>query len=247
VETLEILGVSVACLDKQEILNQAVEWASRGEARMITYVNAHCMNIAAQDNEYRNLLNQSDLVHADGISIVWASEFLHQQKLTKVTGREWIDDFCKMISDRGLSLFILAGKPGIAVTARDNIQRKYPDIRIVGSSDGYFSEKSEMEVLQSIEASSPDVLMVGMGVPHQEKWIHNHRDEISAPVIWAVGGLFDIVAGILKPVPERLNRLGLEWLWSLMANPRGKWKRYLIGNPMFILRVLKQKYVRKEE
>ena len=243
-ETVEILGVRVSCLDKHGILDQAVDWASRRETRTITYVNAHCINIATKDCEYRNLLNQMDLVYPDGIGIVWASKFLHQKKLTKVTGREWMDDFCRMIRDRSLSLYILAGAPGIAHKARANIMQRYPATCITGSSDGYFIEKSEVEVLRNIETASPDVLMVGMGVPRQEKWIINHRAEISAPVVWAVGALFDLVSGDRQPVPDGLNRLNLEWLWRLMVDPRGKWQRYLIGNPMFIVRVIRQKYTR---
>ena len=80
-----------------------------------------------------------------------------------------------------------------------------------------------------------------MGTPLQEKWLAAHRHQINAPVCWAVGALFDYVAGEEAPVPDWLDRINLEWLWRLLVNPLDKWKRYLIGNPIFLLRILRQK------
>jgi exopolysaccharide biosynthesis WecB/TagA/CpsF family protein len=101
---------------------------------------------------------------------------------------------------------------------------------------------SAEEVLVDIGRSNPQVVFVGMGAPLQEKWIAAHREEINAPVCWAVGALFDFVAGVEYRVPAWMNRLALEWLWRFLIDPSGKWKRTLVGNPVFVARVLRQKF-----
>lgn len=237
----ELLGVRVACSDKAEILSQVIDWATSPTQRMVTYINAHCLNLAARDIQYRAILNQADLVYSDGIGVVWAGRLLGSPRMYKVTGRDWIDALCAQAVRHQLSLFLLAGKPGVAQKACDTLVARWPGLNITGVCDGYFEEKSENECLNDIRHQSPHMTLVGMGVPLQEKWIANHRAEIASPVVWAVGALFDYVIGAEASVPTWMERLGLEWLWRLWIDPRGKWKRYLVGNPLFVARILRQK------
>lgn len=247
-ESTDILGVQVACLDQTGMMDLLEDWTTRRvgmesqiPTRTIQYVNAHCLNIACNDPDYRSLLNRADLVYPDGISVVWAGRLLHSCQMYKITGADWIYNFCEIAVRQGLRIYILAGKPGIAALAGANLKKQFPGLQILGSRDGYFTEKSEAEILDEMIQTSPDVVFVGMGTPRQEKWIAAHRTEIAAPVCWAVGALFDYVAGIEPRVPAWLNALALEWMWRLFMDPRGKWKRYLFGNPLFILRILLQK------
>jgi N-acetylglucosaminyldiphosphoundecaprenol N-acetyl-beta-D-mannosaminyltransferase len=187
------------------------------------------------------LLNQFDLVYSDGVGVVWAGRFLERRKLYKVTGRAWIEEFCGMCQEQGISLYLLGGLPGIAREAQRRLQGRLPKLQILGVCDGYFHEKNEAEVLGELEVRKPDVLLVGMGVPRQEKWIEANREQIPPKVCWAVGALFDYVAGAEPPVPAWMERLALEWLWRMVVDPQGKWERYMIGTPLFIGRVLRQK------
>ena len=241
-DKVNILDVGVARLDLPGLLAQVQEWSRDQERRTIFYVNAHCFNIARQDAAYRNILAAADLVYADGISVAWAARFLSGAHLTKMTGADWIHDFCQQAQQVGLRLYILAGEPGIARLASDNLQNKYPGLKIVGCSDGWFSERSQSDVIHEINAASPHVVFIGLGVPRQEKWIAGRRKQIEAPVCWGVGALFDYVAGVEARVPRLMNLLALEWFWRLIMDPRGKWRRYLLGNPLFIYQVLRQKY-----
>jgi N-acetylglucosaminyldiphosphoundecaprenol N-acetyl-beta-D-mannosaminyltransferase len=199
------------------------------------------MNLAFKDRKYRAILNDIDLVYADGIGVVWAAKFLKDRQLEKVTGRDWIHDFCALAVNHNLRLYILAGKPGIAKAAQKNLEQQYPGLQIAGSQPGYFDEYNTPKIISEINRAAPHVLLVGMGVPQQEIWLAAHRDQIDAPVCWAVGALFDYVAGVEPPVPGWLNRLNLEWFWRLLIDPIGKWQRYLIGNPLFLYRILLQK------
>jgi len=239
---VDILEVKVNCISKQSIIAKVKEWSLDNQSRTITYINAHCLNIAYKNEKYRSIINQSDLVYPDGISVVWSSRFLGGCRLEKVTGREWINDLCQLAADSDLRLYILAGAPGIAQKARENLLLKWPDLQITGTSDGYFLEKNSDQILREINANNPHILLVGMGSPQQEFWVSKHREQINARVCWSVGALFDYVAGAEPAVPAWMNGIGLEWLWRLIIDPVGKWKRYIIGNPLFVTRVLLQKY-----
>ena len=240
-ERVEVLGVPVHCVESTGILGRIANWSVQHQKRMILYVNAHCLNIACVDKMYYELLTCADLVYPDGISVVWASRLLGGCQLHKVTGADWINLFCDFAEVAGLRVYILAGKPGIAARAQDNLLQKWPRLKIVGAYDGYFKAKPEADILRDSSLTDPQVLFVGMGTPDQEKWIASHRAEIPAPVCWAVGALFDYVAGVEARVPSWMNALALEWFWRFLMDPRGKWRRYFIGNPLFVFRVLRQK------
>jgi len=240
VEKLDILGIPVACVTKLHLLAIVTAWACEEERRHVSYVNAHCLNLAARDPSYRAILNQSDLVYSDGKSVVWASHLLGGPQVHKITGRDWIHDLCRCAEQDGLSMYILAGRPGVAEKACRNLLECWPGLKITGCSDGYFITKSEAVVLDELAAQPPHFLLVGMGSPLQEKWIARWRAQIASPVCWSVGALFDYVAGEEAPVPAWMDRVGLEWLWRLMIDPGGKWQRYLIGNPLFVVRILGQ-------
>ena len=141
IEHVKILGVKVNCDDKQTILRRVPKWAKENRSRTITYVNAHCLNLSCQNSEYRDAINQSDLVYSDGISVVWASKLLGGCRLEKITGREWIFDLCNLAITNNLNLYILASAPGIASKASARLKDRFPKLTIVGTSDGYFYEK----------------------------------------------------------------------------------------------------------
>jgi N-acetylglucosaminyldiphosphoundecaprenol N-acetyl-beta-D-mannosaminyltransferase len=241
-QRITILNVPIDVLNKTALLAQVVAWSGETQPRTLTYVNAHCLNAAHDDPAYRAALQQADLVYCDGIGVVWAARWLTGARLCKLTGRDWINDLCVQAAGRGLSLYLLGGRPGVARLAALNLRQRYPALRVLAARDGFFSEMSEAAVLAEIERLRPDLVLVGMGVPLQDVWLAQRRASIHAPVCWAVGALFDLLAGVEIPVPPWMNVLALEWLWRLLVDPRGKWKRYLLGNPLFFLRVAREKW-----
>jgi N-acetylglucosaminyldiphosphoundecaprenol N-acetyl-beta-D-mannosaminyltransferase len=240
-EKFDILGVKVSVVDRVRLLALAGETCQDITPRFFAYVNAHCLNIAQGDWELKDILNKADLVYADGVGVVAAARWLGGPRLEKITGRDWINQYCKVASECGMKTYIVAGKPGVARRACQRMEEQYPKLKIIGCSDGYFFEKSEKAVLDEIRELRPDVVMIGMGVPRQEKWVNHWRTHLPVPLFWTVGALFDYVAGVELPVPALLNRLGLEWLWRLGIDPLGKWRRYIIGLPLFVFRVIRQK------
>lgn len=236
-----VLGVRVHGVDEAGLLALARAWSRARTRRTILYVNAHCLNAAYLDPDYRELLNRADLVYADGIGPVVAGRFLGSNHLQKTTGSDWIRGFCRMAGPEGLRLYLLAGRAGVVEAARERMLAEYLGLQIVGVSDGYFQTKREAEVLEDIDRTRPDVLFVGMGTPRQEAWIARHRQAISAPLCWAVGSLFDLFGGVEAWPPGWAGALGLQWFWRWMMDPVGKFRRYMLGNPLFLSRVLRQR------
>ena len=144
--SVNILDVNVSCLDIKGIFACVKEWVEGDQRRTILYVNAHCLNIASEDTLYRRLLNQADIVYADEISVVWSSRILDGCKLQKNTGADWIEDFCRFAEQESIRIYILAGGEGVAQKAKDNLLKSYLEITIVGYSDGYIKNKSEIQV-----------------------------------------------------------------------------------------------------
>ncbi|MFZ6031481.1 MAG: WecB/TagA/CpsF family glycosyltransferase [Chloroflexota bacterium] len=242
--SVDVMGVRLAVLRKAGLLAQAITWCQDGERRTISYANAHCLNVAWENPRYRDVLNRSDLVYSDGVGVVWAARWLAGIGLEKITARDWVEDLCVQASARGLTLYLLGSRPGVAPQAVKALSRLYPGLRILAARDGFFEGMAEADVLDEIARLHPQIVLVGMGVPRQDLWLAENRERIAAPLCWSVGALFDLVAGIEQPVPAWMNALALEWFWRFLFDPLGKWRRYLLGTPLFLLRVAKKKLIR---
>lgn len=240
-QRVDILGVQVACVDQEGLFTAALDWACQTGQRTICYANAHTLNTARENPRLRSMLNQSDLVYADGISVVWAARYLSGVSLAKLTGRCWIRSFLALAARQGLKLFLFGGRPGVAEMAGRLLQIDYPGLHIAGCISGFFEPSQEAEIIRQVNLAQPEILLVGLGTPRQEEWLFRNRQALKVPLCWVVGALFDYLTGLEKEVPAWLDCLGFEWFWRLLLDPVGKWKRYLLGNPRFIWRVLRQK------
>lgn len=247
--TVELFGIQLACLDLDGLMSQVVDWTTRDNRRTVFYANAHVVNQVCRDEHLMSAFQAADLVYTDGAGVAWAAEYLHGVHLTKMTGADWIHAYCQVAVKNGLRTYILAGQPSVAEAASvaevasANLVQQYEELAIVGSRDGFFSPEQNDLVIQDINQAEPDVVFVGMGTPHQELWLNRNRAALNAPVCWAVGALFDYVSGYERRVPAILYACHLEWLWRLISDPRGKWRRYLLGNPEFIYRVVKHRLI----
>lgn len=236
-QSVEIMGVRVMAIEQHRLVEQVLAWVRAEAQHTVTYVNAHCLNLAVENPAYREQLNHTDLVYVDGIGVVWAGWMCGVRGLHKVTGRNWITELCQKGEADHLRLYLLGGEPGVAGQARQVLTQHYPKLCICGSADGYFQQKNEECVVEEINASQTEVLLIGMGAPTQENWVAKNRSRLQANVCWSVGALFDYLAGVEKPVPTWLEQMGLEWAWRLKENPKRKWKRYCMGIPRFVGRV----------
>jgi len=224
------------------LVEQTVRAAQTGQHRMVLYANIHVLNTACGDPDLRRILNQADIVYCDGAGVQLGARLLGHCLPERMTGADWIEPLCAACAEKGVSLYFLGARPGVAAEAAARLRARHPGLRIVGAHHGYLADPAVCAgAIAAINAAHPDILLVGMGTPLQEKWIAAHRAELDVPVVWAVGALFDFVAGVQPRGPRWMLDHGLEWLCRLASDPRRLWHRYIVGNPLFILRVLKQK------
>lgn len=233
-----LFGLSLCNPTMDEALEQCMQGVEAGERRTVFFINAHCVNVAFRDAGYREALRRADWLFADGMGMALAARRWGATLRGNVNGTDLYPRLCERLQRGQAGLFLLGAKPGVAERMRDRSQQCYPGMRIHGIQHGYFTEAQSDEVIAQVNASGADIVLVALGVPAQEKWIAQHRDEIEAPLVMGVGGLFDFYSGDVPRAPLWMRRAGLEWLFRMVQEPGRLWRRYLIGNGVFLWRTL---------
>lgn len=219
---------------KQEAAIAAV--LSGPERATAYFMNAHCVNVAANNPAYAASLKAGSYLLPDGSGISLAARMTGQHLEANLNGTDLFLPLCAEAARRGKSIFLLGAEPGIAEAAARNAQKQISGLKIAGSLHGFFDPAKANDVIEQINASGADILLVAMGVPMQELWINQHRDQLTPELVMGVGALFDFHSGSISRAPNAVRRLGCEWLWRLAMEPRRLAHRYLVGNPMFVLR-----------
>ncbi len=236
---VDVLGLPIRPLRTDGLIELLAQRAGAGVRTTACYANAHTVNMASRDSTFRRVLAESDVLYADGASVVWASRYAAERLPERMTSADYFPRFARRCADLGLSMYLLGGRRGIAEAASERLRAESPRLKIVGVQHGYFALDCSDEVIDDINAARPDVLVVGMSSPRQELWLSRYGDQLEGPVRWCVGALFDYLAGVEKRAPRWLCRLGGEWLFRLTVDPIGKWRRYLLGNPRFVWNTLR--------
>lgn len=203
--------------------------AARSRCRVVT-PNAEFALEAKKNPRFLNILNTSQLVLADGISVVLASKIIGDPMQGRVTGVGFAQALAAAMAKEGKSLYLLGAKPGVAEQAAEKLLQTYPGLKIAGTHDGYF--KDEGPVVNAINEAKPDALLVCLGAPKQEYFMENHDAELEVPVMAGLGGSMDVLAGNVQRAPEFFQKYGLEWLYRLCKEPQ-RWKR-MIKLPLYL-------------
>lgn len=231
---VEVVGLPIRPLRTEELIDALVARAAAGIRTMACYANAHTVNLACGDERFRDVIAGSDLLYADGASVVWASRWSETRLPERMTSADYFPRFARRCAERGLSIYLLGGRAGVAAKAARRLCGPIPNLKIAGAHHGHFPEADSARIVEAINASQADVLAVGLSSPRQEFWLSEHGDELKAPVRWCVGALFDYLAGVERRAPSLMCRMNGEWLFRLLNDPIGKWRRYLVGNPLFV-------------
>lgn len=190
-------------------------WDGDEKPRLIATANAEMIMQAQEDKELGRILNRADLVVPDGAGVLWAGETLGTPFPERVTGADLSVELLKIASKEGWPVYFLGGAPGVAKKAADRFQKSHGEIRLVGCHDGYFDEEEEKRIIKDIRKSGAKLLLVGLGVPKQEKWLYRHKDELGPVLAMGIGGVFDVMSGNLKRAPldaEESPRVGVSSL-----------------------------------
>lgn len=242
---IEILGVGVDPVTVDDLHAEIRRLVNGGRGGLILNVNAHCLNLCYQDPTLRDFLNHADMVFCDGAGVMLAARILGAHIPERITYADWMWQLAAFAEAEGLSLYFLGGRPEFASLTAERLKERFPRLRIVGIQHGFFNRdvnSSDNEaVVQEINALGPDILVVGFGMPLQEYWLMENRRRIDVGVALTGGAVFGYVSGKLQRGPRLLTDNGFEWLSRLLLEPRRLWRRYLLGNPLFLVRVLWQR------
>jgi N-acetylglucosaminyldiphosphoundecaprenol N-acetyl-beta-D-mannosaminyltransferase len=188
-----------------------------------------------KDPLLRDALLQCDLLLADGQSIVWASRLLRRPLPERVAGIDIFEQLLAVAEKDGRSIYLLGAKPEVLETLVVRLGMRFPRLKIAGRHHGYFGEDEGAAIAADIRASGADMLFLGMVSPKKEIFLGSFAAQLNVPVLHGVGGSFDIVAGITKRAPLSWQRMGIEWLYRVLQEPRRMWRRYLTTNFWFLL------------
>ncbi len=241
---LDILGTRIDNVN----MNEAVDVCHKSivEDKKITIFtpNTEFVMMAKRDDEFRAFLNKSDLNIPDGIGVIYASKIKKNPLKEKVGGYDLTVNLLKLANENNYKFYFVGGKPGVALKASENIAKNYPNVEVVGAKDGYFKgthldmegHEEEMQIIADINAKKPNVLCIGFGAKKQEKWIIKNRHKLNVNIIIGNGGSVDVLAGNVKRAPDIFIKLGLEWFYRLITDPK-RIKRQLLL-PQFMLKII---------
>jgi N-acetylglucosaminyldiphosphoundecaprenol N-acetyl-beta-D-mannosaminyltransferase len=228
-------GVPVDLCGPADFVALTTDWASTGRRATVIGINAHVVNLFARDPEFAATAGGWDLCFPDGQSVVWAARSLGHRPNGRVPLTHMTEAMCGAWAAAGLGVYLLGGRPGVAERAADRLRQEH-GLKVAGTRDGYFTDPDE--VVEAVNASGAQILMVGLGSPKQEVWVHAQRHRLHPSLVLTCGGWLDWTAAERRPCPPWIYRLGLEWVYRLGQEPRRLWGRYVLGNPAFVWRVL---------
>ena len=201
---------------------------------LIGVLNAAKIVNLRRDPNLRDALLDCNMLLADGQSVVWASWLLHKPLPERVAGIDLFEALLDLADLERRSVYLLGAKPEVLAALEQNIRQRWAGLQIAGSHDGYFAEAEASDIAADIRASGADMLFLGMASPKKEIFLRRFQHELNVPVLHGVGGSFDILAGLTQRAPLGWRRLGLEWAYRLVQEPRRMWKRYLVTNVGFV-------------
>ena len=244
-ETVEVLGVPVARLTAAAAREELIRLYEQDRPALVAYANAHTLNLASRDSGYREVLRGADIVLNDGAGLAIAGRVVGRPFPATLNGTDFNPQILEEAASRGWPVYFLGARPGVAEEAARRLAGRIPGLRVAGTRDGYFAPSEADAIARSIAAAGAGLLMVAMGNPLQETWLNRHLEATGARLGVGVGAFLDFTAGAVRRAPGWMNRLGIEWVYRLLQEPRRMWRRYVLGNPLFLARVLKARLSRR--
>lgn len=234
----KLFGIPIAPAVMEQAVSSVNEAIHRRKTLHIGVVNAAKIVKMRHDEELRDAVLQSNVIFADGMSVVWASRILGRPLPERIAGIDLMHQIMVAANAHSYRVYCLGAKPEVLSSVCDIFSREYPNAIIAGSHDGYFSDEEAEHVANDIRDARADVLFVAITSPKKERFMAKWADTMNVPVIHGVGGSFDVVAGVVERAPESWQKSGFEWLYRVKQEPGRLWKRYLVTNILFGWEVL---------
>ena len=234
-KTTYIMGVPFDVIKMDEASDKVMKFFEDGGCHIICTPNPEIVMEAQKDEKLMSILKAADMVVPDGIGVVLASKFNKVKIEERVAGYDLCHAVFEKMAKKEKTVYFFGGAPGVAHKAADKMTKQYKGLKIVGTRNGYFTAAEEKEIIREIKKLSPDLLLVGLGSPKQEKWIYENLRFTGAKAAIGVGGSFDVMAGVVKRAPKAFQKLGLEWFYRLLCQPT-RIKR-MMKLPVFAVKV----------
>ncbi|SEP81828.1 N-acetylglucosaminyldiphosphoundecaprenol N-acetyl-beta-D-mannosaminyltransferase [Hyunsoonleella jejuensis] len=240
---ISILNTSIHNLTMEETLSIVDKTIAEGKQLHHVVVNAGKMVAMQKDLKLRQSVNESDLINADGQAVIWASKILNKPLKERVAGIDLMIRLVELAHTNNYKIFFFGAKEEIVKKVVETYSNKYSSNIIAGYRNGYFNKNEEENIAKEIANSGANILFVAISSPTKENFLYENRAILKkVNFVMGVGGSFDVIAGKVKRAPIWMQKIGLEWFYRFLQEPRRMWKRYLIGNSKFIKLVLFQKF-----
>jgi len=241
-----ICGVKIDRHSFDEVVEAITNYAVSGDVpEYVVTPNAQHVLTFQKDAYFRDIYHKAFLVVPDGVPLLWAAKLLKTPLNGRVNGTDLFEQLCAIAADKDLKVFLLGGRPRAADKAAQVLQSRHPTLNIAGTycpPYGFEADAEELaKINRIIKIAAPHILFVGLGAPKQEYWIYANYKEVGVPISIGIGVSFELVSGMVTRAPVWMQKIGLEWFFRLMMEPRRLWQRYLIGNALFVWLVLKQR------
>jgi len=238
-DTINILGIDVISLKCDRVLDLIIDVLNSDtkEAKYICATSVHGIIESQSDAQFRHILNNAFINHADGKSLFWASRLLGQKEMDHIKGPNLILKICEATSKMDVRHFFYGGKEGVAGELANNLSEKFPGLKVAGVYSPPFrplNENEKKQIISMIHNSNTDIVWVGLSTPKQEKWIYEFAPQLRIKLLFSVGAAFDFHTGRQKVAPKWMEKLALEWFYRILLNPRVYFKRYAKAVPLFI-------------
>jgi N-acetylglucosaminyldiphosphoundecaprenol N-acetyl-beta-D-mannosaminyltransferase len=243
---IKFLKYNLDDLTLEETVDRVVELINSGNTQQHVVLNASKIVLMERNKELAEIINSCAIINADGMSIVWASKILGHKLKGRVTGIDLMQNLLEVADKKGYRIFLLGGEEEVVKIAVNKIQGKYKNLTVAGYRNGYFKKSEELKIVKQINDSNCQILFLGFSSPNKEFFLNDYKNLLKVPFCMGVGGSFDIIAEKYKRAPKRIQKVGLEWFYRYLQEPRRLWKRYTINNLLFVMLVFRYKFFKKQ-
>lgn len=243
---VDVLGVEVSAITRAEAVGEIDRWIRHDERHYVCVTGVHGVMESQRDESLRAIHNASGLTTPDGMPLVWCAHAAGIGTVQRVYGPDLMLDVVEAGLSNGRRHYFYGGAVGVAEELTARLRQRFPTLVVAGTHSPPFrplTEEESAQIVVDINDSGADVVWVGLSTPKQERWMAAHRSQLDAAALVGVGAAFDFHAGRVRQAPRLVQRLGLEWAFRLMMEPRRLWRRYLRNNPAFVARIVRRRPV----
>lgn len=235
------MGVRIDPLTMKETVAETERFVIEKKALHLMGVNADKLNQCVTNEAIKQIVNESEIINADGASVVLAARYLGHSVPERVAGIDLMQELLRLANEKGYSVYFFGAKEEVLTDMLTIFKKDYPNLQVVGHRNGYFSTEEEETIQEDIREKNPDFVFVGITSPKKEYLIQKFMDNGVNSVFMGVGGSFDVLSGHIKRAPMWMQTTNLEWSFRVANEPKRLFKRYFVGNATFIKRVVHEK------